>query len=314
MKSHTSEQLRRVFEGGAWIDVSVLDTLERIDAARAALRYPGTHSAWEIALHITVWLEIADRRIRGEVAEADAEHETFPPVAEFSEKAWDAARQRLRVAYTALLRTVEVMSDADFAKPTPGRDYDLRFLVDGVIQHCAYHLGQITLLAKATSDPDRALFRHALATLGYRAEKTLRDAPASFATHRIGPTTRTPLEILGHLGDLIEWAEALAGGDGRWKAASIGDWDAELARFFDALERLDARCKDPEPLVRPAAQILQGPIADAFTHVGQIAMLRGMAGCPVRPESYARAVIAAGRVGPDQEPPRAEFDGDASGR
>jgi uncharacterized damage-inducible protein DinB len=152
MTAYIADQLRRAFDGGAWIDVSVFGTLERVDAARATLRNPGTHSTWEIVLHVTVWLEIADRRIHGHVAEADGEAATFPPITDFSPKAWEAAQQRLRDAYRALLRTVEGMDERDFEKPTPGRDYNLRFLVDGVIQHSVYHLGQISHAYKASTD------------------------------------------------------------------------------------------------------------------------------------------------------------------
>lgn len=314
MSSHLSDQLRRVFEGGAWIDVSVFGMLDRIDAARSTLRNPGTHSTWEIVTHVTVWLEIADRRIHGHVAEADGDAATFPPITDFSPAAWDGAKQRLRDAHRALQRTVDAMNDRDFAKPTPGRDYDVRCLIDGVIQHCVYHLGQISHAYKASIDGDRALLRHTLATLAYRAEKVLRDPPADFGAHRIGPATRTPLEILGHLGDLIEWAEAIADGDGKWKAASVGDWNADLARFFSALARLDQRLAKSDTLARPASQLVQGPIADAFTHVGQLAMLRGHAGAPITPESFARAEISLGRVGRDQSANRREFGGDASGR
>lgn len=314
MTSHISDQLRRAFEGGTWIDASVFGMLERIDAALATLRNPGTHSTWEIIAHVTVWLEIADQRANGQIADAIEEAATFPPITDFSPAAWDAARARLRAAYVALQRTVDAMTDRDFEKPTPGRDYNHRFLIDGMIQHAVYHLGQISHAYRASLDGDRAMLRHTLATLAYRAEKVLHDTPPDFAAHRIGPSTRTPLEILGHLGDLVEWAEALADGDGKWKAASLGDWNADLARFFAALARLDARLAKPDPLVHPAAQILQGPIADALTHVGQIAMLRGHAGAPVRPESFARAEISPGRVGRDQSADRREFDGDASAK
>jgi hypothetical protein len=166
-----------------------------------------------------------------------------------------------------------------------------------------------------TSTPDeRALLRHTLATLAYRAEKTLRDPPAGFAQHKLGPTSRTPLEIVGHLGDLFEWALTLADGASNWRAGSVGEWEADVARFFDALRRLDDRLASATPLAHPSSVIFQGPIADAFTHVGQLAMLRGHAGAPVRPESYAKAEIATGRVGRDQSSSRREFDGDASTR
>src|SRR5512139_2152906 len=59
-------------------------------------------------------------------------------------------------------------------------------------------------------DDPRALLRHTLATLAYRAAKTLRGAPASFAEYRAGPGSRTPVEILAHMGDLLDWALHLA--------------------------------------------------------------------------------------------------------
>jgi len=161
---------------------------------------------------------------------------------------------------------------------------------------------------------ERAMLRHTLATLAYRAEKVLRDPPSGFAQYKIGPSSRTPLEIVGHLGDLIEWAQSLADGQRDWKAASIGEWDAEVARFFTALSRLDERLASSTPLGKPAPLIFQAPIADAFTHVGQLALLRGLAGKPVRPESYAGAEIEIGRVGRAQSEKRREFDGDASQR
>jgi hypothetical protein len=151
-----------------------------------------------------------------------------------------------------------------------------------------------------------------LATLAYRAEKVLRDPPPGFAGHRLAPDSRSPLEIVGHLGDLVEWAERLAQGQWVWKAASAGTWDADVERFFATLARLDAHLLSGKPLGHPAAIIFQGPIADALTHVGQLAMLRRLAGSPVRPESYGRAQIRAGRVGREQSSERREFDGDAS--
>jgi hypothetical protein len=161
---------------------------------------------------------------------------------------------------------------------------------------------------------ERSLLRHALATLAYRAEKVLRDPPAAFSGQRVVAEVRSPLEIVGHLGDLVEWAEQLAQGQWIWKAASVGEWEADVERFYAALARLDARLAADTALGHPASVIFQGPIADALTHVGQLAMLRRLAGSPVRPESYGRAEIRTGRVGREQSTTRREFDGDASGR
>ena len=92
------------------------------------------------------------------------------------------------------------------------------------------------------------------------------------------------------------------------------DWDREVARFFDGLAALDVALTVDGPFAGSIDKIIQGPLADALTHVGQLAMLRGITGTPVRPESYARAAIEVGRVGRDQPPPGFEFDGDASAK
>jgi hypothetical protein len=154
--------------------------------------------------------------------------------------------------------------------------------------------------------------RHALAVLAYRAAKVLRDFPPGARLERSTPRSRTPLELVAHLGDLLDWGCSLARGGYHWSPAQPATWDEACARFFAGLAALDAELARAAPESRPAEQIYQGPLADALTHVGQLALLRGMHGTPVRPESYARAEIRAGRVGLDQAAPRAEFDGDAS--
>jgi hypothetical protein len=157
-----------------------------------------------------------------------------------------------------------------------------------------------------------SFLRHTLATLAYRAEKALRDVPATFPATRTGATTRTPLQILTHMGDLMEWGHRMALGERRWQHVPCADWSEAHARFFAGLEALDTALAEASPDTATEQAIFQGPIADALTHVGQLTMLRGMAGSPVRPESYARAAIRVGVVGTRQPAERTEFDGDAS--
>jgi hypothetical protein len=154
----------------------------------------------------------------------------------------------------------------------------------------------------------RELLRHTLATLAYRGGKVLRGAPEGFASFRMGDSTRTPGEILAHIGDLFDWALGLLRGEHVWHDVPPGTWEEGTARFFDALARLDAYLASDAPLGFSPEQLFQGPIADALTHVGQLAMLRRLAGAPVRGENYFKADIAAGRVGPEQSAPRREFD------
>ena len=157
-------------------------------------------------------------------------------------------------------------------------------------------------------DPKRNLLRHTLATLAYRAGKTLRGTPETLATFRAAEKTRTPAEILAHMGDLLDWALSLAKGKEKWCDSQPLPWPEEVARFFAALAALDVYLASSEPLCAPVEKLFQGPVADALTHTGQIAMLRRLAGAPVKGENYSRANITPGRVGPDQPAPVGEFD------
>jgi hypothetical protein len=156
-------------------------------------------------------------------------------------------------------------------------------------------------------DPERTLLRHTLATLAYRGGKALRGAPESFSSFKIGNPPKTPGQILAHMGDLLDWAITLCDGKQAWNDSQPQTWAQDTARFHDTLARLDARIAGGADLAESPAALFQGPIADALTHVGQINMLRRLAGVPIKGENYHRASIVAGRVGPGQNAPRKEF-------
>ncbi len=155
---------------------------------------------------------------------------------------------------------------------------------------------------------DREILRHTLATLAYRAGKAVRDAPPLFAAFAVAPGSRTPEQILAHMGDLFDWALSMVKGKQTWRNSTPLPWDQEVARFFAALEAFDAYLGSDEPLGWPIERLFQGPIADALTHTGQLTMLRRLAGSPIKAENYAMAVIAVGTVGVTQAAPRVEFD------
>jgi GNAT superfamily N-acetyltransferase len=154
----------------------------------------------------------------------------------------------------------------------------------------------------------REFLRHTLATVAYRGGKATTDAPESFAAMKASETTRTPVEILAHIGDLMDWALWMAREKPVWKDSEPLNWDEEMARFFDCLKKFDEFLASSEPLAQTCEKIFQGPIADALTHVGQINLLRRIHDAPVRGENYFRAEIEMGRVGHEQSANRIEFD------
>lgn len=162
--------------------------------------------------------------------------------------------------------------------------------------------------ATVSPDPARQLLRHTVATVAYRGGKALRGAPASFATFHIGDKTRTPAQIVAHMGDLFDWALSIAQGKPAWKDSTPLPWNAEVERFFATLQNFDNYLASSEPLHGSVEGLFQAPVADALNHIGQIAMLRRLGGSPILAENYFKADIAAGRVGPDQSAPRREFE------
>jgi len=153
----------------------------------------------------------------------------------------------------------------------------------------------------------RIFLRHTLATLAYRGAKAIRNAGPNFADYGLPETSRTPAKILAHIGDLMDWGLAMAEGRREWKDSLPLPWEKECERFFIALKKFDEYLASEKPLEVSAEKLFQGPIADALTHVGQIAMLRRMAGVPMKGENYFVAEITIGRVGADQAAPRKEF-------
>jgi hypothetical protein len=159
----------------------------------------------------------------------------------------------------------------------------------------------------SSSDPKREFLRHSVATLAYRGSKAVRSAPAGFAEFSACESGRTAGQILAHIGDLFDWGLSIAQGQQKWKDSVPLPWDQEVNRFFAALKSFDDYLASAAPLHAPAEKLFQGPVADALTHVGQIVMLRRIAGGPMKSEVYFIAEIATGRVGPEQTAPKREF-------
>lgn len=166
------------------------------------------------------------------------------------------------------------------------------------------------------SNTERQMLRHAVATVAYRGGKVIADAPAGFADfslnrpeeHSSIKPVKTPAQILAHIGDLFDWALLLAKGEYVWRDAAPLPWAEEAERFSRVIDAFDQYLASEEPLLASAEKLFQGPIADALTHIGQIAMLRRMAAVPIKGENYFKAEIVAGKLNANPAASRIEFD------
>ena len=144
-----ADQLKRAFDGEAWHGPALLEVLDGVDAKTAAAHpIPAAHSIWELVLHVATWERVISRRIQGEEF-MPSDEENFPQVQQHKNADWQDAIQKLRTAHADLIKLVSAMKEAQLNKRVPGKDYDLRFMLTGAVQHAAYHGGQIALLKKA---------------------------------------------------------------------------------------------------------------------------------------------------------------------
>ena len=159
----------------------------------------------------------------------------------------------------------------------------------------------------SSDDAARQLLRHTLATVAYRGAKAVRGAPDSFAAFRINESSRTAVQLVAHIGDLYDWAISMAEGKMVWHNSSPLEWSREVARFFASLKKFDDYLASGNTVHTKLEGLFQGPVADSLTHIGQLAMMRRLAGCAITGENYFVAEMVAGRVGAEQAAPRQEF-------
>ncbi len=152
--------------------------------------------------------------------------------------------------------------------------------------------------------PSRQLLQHFLAALAYRAQHALRGAPPSFAEFSAGTHVRTPHELLWHMTGVLGYARTQLQG-GKYAPPKLPDINAEIERFHEALAALREDFADASLTARISdEQFLHGPLADVMTHVGQLAMLRRLAGAPVPSENFIFADVNAANVSSNQAEPR----------
>ena len=153
-------------------------------------------------------------------------------------------------------------------------------------------------------DDKRSLLRHSLAALAYRTQKALRGAPAEFGNFRAADGVRTPAELVRHMTSVLGYARTFFIG-GQYRPEPLPSLNEEIIRFHDMLGKLARDIEAGSPLLQgmSAERLLQGPLSDAMTHAGQLAMLRRLAGVPVPPENFILADIEPERLGIEQAEP-----------
>ena len=146
------------------------------------------------------------------------------------------------------------------------------------------------------------LLRHFLAAIAYRTQKALRDAPESFPDFDAGHQVRTPAQIVRHMTSVLGYARTFFIG-GTYRPDPLPTFSDEMTRFHHMLEDLAGHLSSETQMALSPEQLLQGPLSDVMTHVGQLALLRRLAGTPIPPENFIMADVNRDRLGMDQALP-----------
>jgi hypothetical protein len=151
----------------------------------------------------------------------------------------------------------------------------------------------------------RHLLRHFLAALAYRTQKALRGAPDDFAEFAAGNDVRTPMELVRHMTSVAGYARTFFVG-GHYRPEPLATFKDEIERFHDMLGSLRSQLESEAPCELTEEQLLHGPLSDAMTHAGQLALLRRLHGkAPVPSENFIYAAISPDNVTSDQPEPTA---------
>jgi len=147
--SFITDQLKRAFEGEAWHGPALMEILDDVDARTASARpINKAHCIWELVIHLAGWEQVVSRRLQGQAATlTDAQN--FGHLDSTTEQSWQSSLAILQQNHAELIKLVAAIPESRLAERVPGKDYDVRFMLYGAVQHVAYHAGQIAVLKRA---------------------------------------------------------------------------------------------------------------------------------------------------------------------
>ena len=149
------------------------------------------------------------------------------------------------------------------------------------------------------------LLRHMLATIAYRFQKTVRNTTEEFGVFRNTRDTRTPIEIINHMYDVLNKTKIFIEKE-RYDKTSTAQLELrlEIERFHRVLNNLDVVLSEKELDIKFSKRLLQGPLSDVLCHIGQIAMLSGQSGNKIKGEDFFSAKIMTGNTSSEQALPK----------
>ena len=154
--SFLAPQIGRAFTGPMWHGESIAELLADVSATAAAARpFDDVHTIAELVGHIGAWAAVAEQRLAGAPG-SPSESEQWPDVDTSSEKAWAAAMHACLEQHRSLMRAAAAVDERLLRETLPGRSHDMATMLHGIVEHDAYHGGQIAMLKKVIGGKQRS--------------------------------------------------------------------------------------------------------------------------------------------------------------
>jgi hypothetical protein len=151
-----AQSLQNLYDGTPWIEVTFAEHLRRVDAKLAVQHIKRSNCIWQIVNHIIFWHQRVLRYMNEEPAEQDGDLPDFYLPENHGEENWEATKHRLEHAVKQLADAIRAFPEDRLYEVFPGTQYPAAHYFHGVVEHAAYHLGQIVLLSKYSYDSSRS--------------------------------------------------------------------------------------------------------------------------------------------------------------
>lgn len=139
--------------------------------------------------------------------------------------------------------------------------------------------------------------RHTLSTIGYRFQKSVKYRNQEFEDFSLGKGSRSPKEIVNHMYAVLSSTTFYLLEEKRQKKSPEKlSLDLEIDRFNEELKNLDQLLSEKDLPINYSKKLLQGPLSDILTHIGQIAMLSRLNNQPIEGEDFSAATISTIKV------------------
>jgi hypothetical protein len=149
--------LQNTLTGEPWFGRAVYPILEEVDVSKvftkpacpAGRPNDSAHSLIELLYHMITWADFCLKQLENASPQEikDVESRDWREI-DPKNHTWKNGIGEFRKTHEQIISILEKKEDSFLKEIVPGREFNFRFMLNGLIQHNVYHLGQIAYVKK----------------------------------------------------------------------------------------------------------------------------------------------------------------------